>query len=302
MGNPNNGIVVIDKPPGISSAGVVAAVKRRTGAKKVGHAGTLDPFATGILVCLINQATRLARFLVAGEKAYTADLLLGVETDTEDVTGRVVSEKPTTGITASDIRREARRWVGPVSQRPPVYSALKHKGRPLYELARNGNAVQKPPRTVTISALDIIDIDLPRVTFRVGCSPGTYIRTLGADMGRALGCGGHLTALRRTASSGYTLSDAVTLTAFESAAERGDADRHIRPMASVMSDTPIMEADEALASDIRHGKPISKRVWTASTEIPEGPIRVLTKDHRLVAIVMNAAGASHFQYGCVLAG
>ena len=297
-----NGIIVIDKPPKISSAGVVAVVKRALRAKKVGHAGTLDPFATGILVCLLNRATRLAQFLVAGKKTYEAELYLGVETDTEDLTGRVVKQTSVDGITERTIYREAGRWVGEMAQQPPVYSALKHEGRPLYELARKGLAVKKPPRTVTISALDILDIRLPKVTFRVTCSQGTYIRTLGADIGRALGCGGHLTALRRTVSSGFSLKDAVALPALEATGDDGIASRHIRPMASAMADTPFLEADEELVAQIRHGKPILKTDHGRTAAGDGGPIRVLTKDHRLVAVLLDTAGTDHFQYGCVLTG
>ncbi len=297
-----HGIIVIDKPPKISSAGVVAVVKRSLGAKKVGHAGTLDPFATGVLVCLLNRATRLAQFLVAGNKTYMAELCLGVETDTEDLTGRVVKQTPVDGITERDIHREARRWVGEMAQHPPVYSALKHEGRPLYELARKGLAVKKPPRNVTVSALDILDIRLPKVTFRVTCSQGTYIRTLGADIGRALGCGGHLTALQRTASSGFSLEDAVGLSALKATDDEGRVSRHIRPMASAMADTPFLEADEELVARIRHGKPILKTVHGHTATCDGSPVRVLTEDRQLVAVLLDTAGTDHFQYGCVLTG
>jgi tRNA pseudouridine55 synthase len=302
MQKDRNGIIVIDKPPGITSAGVVSVVKRALGIKKVGHAGTLDPFATGILVCLLGRATRLARFLVAGPKTYEASLLLGVETDTEDLTGRVIRQLPVDGITAAAIRAVAGNWMGEVSQQPPAYSALKHQGRPLYELARAGRPVQKPPRTVTISALDVLEVHLPRVTFRVTCSPGTYIRTLGADIGRQLGCGGHLTALRRTASSGFSLRDAVALPALEAAARGGDGARHILPMASALADAPTLQADAQLAADIRHGKPISKSVAGAMATHSGGPIRVLTADRQLAAVLLDSAGSSEFEYGCVLIG
>lgn len=302
MAYDTNGMIVIDKPPGITSAGVVAVVKRALGVKKVGHAGTLDPFATGILVCLINKATRLARFLVDGNKTYEAELLLGVETDTEDLTGRVLCRQPVGNLTADAVHREAARWVGSISQQPPVYSALKHRGRPLYEMARAGRPVQKPPRDVTISALAVTAVDLPRIRFQVTCSPGTYIRTLGADIGRALGCGGHLTALRRTASSGFTIDDAVPLAAFRQAADQGDGGRCVLPMATAMQNTPSVVADTAMYEAIRHGRPIAKAAAGSATVGGGGPVRVLTSDDRLVAILMDAGDAAHFAYGCVLIG
>ncbi|MFH1981261.1 MAG: tRNA pseudouridine(55) synthase TruB [Pseudomonadota bacterium] len=302
MQNVENGIIVIDKPPGITSAGVVAVVKRALGLKKVGHAGTLDPFATGILVCLLSRATRLARFLVAGVKTYEAELLLGVETDTEDLTGRVISQRPVDRVTEAAIRAAAELWLGEIEQQPPVYSALKHEGRPLYELAREGRPVQKPPRKVTISALTVLDVQLPRVRFRATCSPGTYIRTLGADIGRELGCGGHLTALRRTVSSGFSLSDAVTLSVFETAVREGARDRYILPMSAAMPDAPVFQADAQLAKDIRHGKPIPKSAAGPMATDGGGPIRVMTADRQLAAILLDTAGATDFEYGCVLLG
>ena len=297
-----DGIIVIDKPPGVTSAGVVAIVKRALGAKKAGHAGTLDPFATGILVCLLNRATRLARFLVEGLKTYEAELLLGVETDTEDFTGRIIARGAVEGISEAAIRAEASRWIGAISQTPPVYSALKHQGRPLYKLAREGRPIQKPPRPVTISALNVLGVQGPRVQFRVTCSPGTYIRTLGADIGRALGCGGHLTALRRTASSGFCMSDAVALPAIEEAIGKDVQERYILPMAAAMTDTPALQAGEQLAKDIRNGKPIPKSAAESIASGDGAAIRVLTQDDQLLAILLDTAGADHFGYGCVLIG
>jgi tRNA pseudouridine55 synthase len=222
-----SGVLVLDKPEGISSAKVVAIVKKALGAGKAGHAGTLDPLATGVLVCCVNDATRLARFLMQGQKAYEAVLRLGQQTDSLDATGHVLETAPDAAvaqITATQIDAVARRFVGRIEQQPPVYSALKHKGTPLYRLARKGHPVQKPPRAVHIDDVQILSVDLPRVRFAVTCSPGTYIRTLAADMGAALGCGGHLEALRRTASSGFTLADALPLSAIAPRGREGVGD------------------------------------------------------------------------------
>ena len=208
-----HGVIIIDKPPGITSAKVVSQVKRAIGAPKVGHAGTLDPFATGVLVCLLNRATRLAGFFLSAEKIYEATLCLGVETDTLDFTGtktasHVVDAKD---ISEARIKEVFKKFEGEFDQLVPAFSAVKHKGTRLYKLARKGAAVPEKKRGVTISSLVVEKIDLPRIHFRVACSGGTYIRTLGADIGRQLGCGGHLEALRRTVSSGFDLGEAVTL-------------------------------------------------------------------------------------------
>ncbi len=200
-----HGIFVIDKPENISSAAVVARLKKILGVRKAGHAGTLDPFATGVLVCCVNQATKLARFFLHSNKKYTAVLKLGVETDTQDLTGTVISRCEDINFDEKKIKSVFEKFKGAIEQVPPVYSALKHEGVPLYKLARQGKPVQKPPRPVFISCLNIIEINLPEISFEVSCSGGTYIRTLCADIGAELGCGGHLKELRRTESSGFPL-------------------------------------------------------------------------------------------------
>ncbi len=182
-----DGILVIDKPANLSSARVVAAVKKALKAGKAGHAGTLDPFAEGVLICCINQATRLAGFLLHGTKKYIAELKLGQETDTQDLTGTVVATANTVDYSPQTIQSVFESFKGSIEQLPPVYSALKHKGVPLYKLARRGQPVQKPPRQVQIYDICVDDVDLPYVRFEVSCSAGTYIRTLGADIGQKAG-------------------------------------------------------------------------------------------------------------------
>ena len=212
-----NGIIVIDKPKGLTSARVVSIVKKALNAKKVGHAGTLDPFAEGVLICCVNQATKLADFLLKGAKSYVAELKLGEETDTQDLTGTVVSSTAPGNYTTDSIDRVFKEFEGSIEQRPPVYSALKHKGTPLYKLARKGQPVQKPSRQVEIYRISILEIALPLIRFEVSCSAGTYIRSLAADVGTKLGCGAHLNALKRTASSGFTLDQAVALSELQGA-------------------------------------------------------------------------------------
>jgi tRNA pseudouridine55 synthase len=190
-----NGIVVVDKPEGISSAGVVARIKGIFGVNKVGHTGTLDPFATGVLICCLNQATRLPGFSSKATKCTKRTLVLGTVTDTQDATGTVTGRHALDGISAQQVEETAARFVGDITQVPPVYSALKHQGTPLYKLARRGVPVEKPARPVRISRLEILEMNLPTVRLSVSCSSGTYIRTLCADIGQKLGCGGHLKTL-----------------------------------------------------------------------------------------------------------
>jgi tRNA pseudouridine55 synthase len=294
MHKESSGIVVVDKPPGMTSARVVAAVKRVSGAAKVGHAGTLDPFATGVLICLINHATRLARYLVDGWKTYEAEMRLGVETDTQDLTGREIATGPITEITDDAIHEAAGQFVGAIEQTPPVYSALKHRGRPLYDLARKGTPVQKPPRRILIDRLEVLHIRHPLVGFRVTCSAGTYVRTLAADIGSRLGCGAHLTALRRTASGGFTLDGARTLD------EIKQEKWAMVSMTDALSGLPTLVADEALVADIRHGRPIAKTSAIADSAAPGHVIRVVDRNRRLLAVLEDREGNPVFDYGCVL--
>jgi tRNA pseudouridine55 synthase len=206
-------VLIIDKPAGLSSAQVVGRVKKLLHVKKVGHAGTLDPFATGVLVCLVNQATRLAQFFLSSEKQYEAELRLGIDTDTQDRTGQVIRRRPIPEGVEAALQRVCDRFVGDIAQIPPAFSALKHQGVALYKLARSGKPVRKPARNIRIEQLQIRSISLPTVRFSVTCSAGTYIRTLCADIGEMLGCGGHLSELRRTVSSGFNIDEAISLEA-----------------------------------------------------------------------------------------
>jgi len=251
------GVVVVDKPAGISSAGVVAAVKRIFGARKAGHAGTLDPFATGVLVCCLNQATRLSRFFLHGDKAYAAQLHLGIETDTQDATGKVIGVAEDPKLSQAEIQAAFERFKGRIWQTPPTYSALKHRGTPLYKLARSGAPVQKEARQVVISHLDVRAIHLPEVWFDVVCSGGTYVRTLCADIGRTLGCGGHLKALRRVESSGFKITEAVSLETLEALAGTDRLDTAVIAMADALRNTPAFRADVCLAEKIRFGRKLS---------------------------------------------
>jgi tRNA pseudouridine55 synthase len=205
------GVLVIDKPAGITSFGVVRAVKKVLKAKKVGHAGTLDPFATGVLPILVNGATRAASSLLESDKEYVATMRLGTETDTQDLTGNVVYEAPEVSFTREEICKTFERFIGKIEQIPPLHSAVKYGGIPLYKWVRRGKEVPRKPRTIEVYSIKIGGIDLPYVDFEVVCSKGTYIRTLCLDVGRLLGCGAHLTRLRRVRCGKLTVDHAISL-------------------------------------------------------------------------------------------
>lgn len=207
------GVLVIDKPAGITSFAVVDQVRRVRHARKAGHAGTLDPAATGVLLVCLGDATKITRFLMEGEKVYRACAQFGVETDTLDGDGRVVASCDATRITTGDVEQALTQFVGHILQTPPMYSALKVQGRRLYELARQGLEVERKARAVEVreAALENFDDATIRATIRVTCSKGTYIRTLVADLGQALGVGAHVASLRRLRVGGFSEADAVTL-------------------------------------------------------------------------------------------
>lgn len=204
-----NGVLVVDKPPGMTSHDVVARVKQRLEAAKVGHLGTLDPAATGVLPLVINRATKFARWLEMGSKEYAAEMTLGVETDSYDSEGKVISEAPTHGITARDIKRVFSGLKGRILQVPPMFSAVKISGRPLYKLARKGRTVERPAREVEIFSLEITGFTLPVVSFTVSCARGTYVRSICHDAGQALGCGAYMSKLRRLKSGAFQLGEAI---------------------------------------------------------------------------------------------
>jgi tRNA pseudouridine55 synthase len=309
-GNKLNGIIVVDKPGNISSARAVSSVKNSIKAKKVGHAGTLDPFAEGVLVCCVNQATRLARFLLQGKKKYVAELRLGEETDTQDLTGTVVSSVKPVDISCETIKTAFKTFEGLIEQSPPVYSALKHQGVPLYKLARRGNPIQKPPRRVKIEKITILDIDLPFIRFEVSCSAGTYIRTLAADIGSALGCGAHLTALKRIESSGFRLDQAISLSCLQDLAKDAELSKQMINMADALPNIPTYKADARLIRKIRHGKMIAtddlighnRDEYSGSSDSCRSYLKIVDLEGDLIAILNQHKNRPQLDYCCVFAG
>jgi tRNA pseudouridine55 synthase len=295
-----NGIIVLHKPPDMTSAQVVTQVRRILRVKKVGHTGTLDPFATGVLVCCINKATRLSRFLMYGKKRYEGIMRLGIRTDTQDLTGRVISTEPDLRITEQDVRRAFLSFLGVKYQNPPAYSALKHHGVPLHRLARHGTFIQKPPRRVSIYELEVLDASLPHVRFEVCCSEGTYIRTLCTDVGDALGCGAHLTGLCRTESGGFTLDEAVSLSALEKLGSTGKISNHIIPMSVALRGMPMISANDELVQKIQHGHPVNWEEVAAAHLGRTCPwIKVTNTQGQLVAVMSSSKKNGVYPYACV---
>lgn len=295
-----SGVIVVDKPPGITSAKVVARVKKLLKARKAGHTGTLDPFATGVLVCCINRATKLSRFFLHGKKKYEAILHLGIETDTQDSTGTVTDTCKTVEFSKETIQSAFSRFEGTIKQLPPVYSALKHKGIPLYKLARSKKPVQKPARPVSIITLKILEIHLPTIRFEVFCSAGTYIRTLCADIGASLGCGGHLKELRRIESSGFTIADAVTLEELEDLTLSKKSSDRIISMSNALNGIPEHIADKVLVKKIMHGHIITKNdIMFETINAFEGFIKIVDTDKKLVAVLQYTKDKNRYDYCCV---
>ena len=244
------GLVVVDKPPGLTSHDVVARVRRLAGTRKVGHAGTLDPMATGVLVLGVDRATRLLGHLMLTEKVYDATIRLGVATTTDDAEGEVVSTHATDDVDADVVRTELARFVGDIEQVPTAVSAIKVDGKRAYARVRDGEQVELKARPVTIHELVVHDVSLPDVTVSVRCSSGTYIRAIARDLGAALGVGGHLTALRRTAVGAFDLSVARTLEALAD-------DFTVLPIADAARATfATVDLDDTQAADVRVGRPL----------------------------------------------
>ncbi|MBW1612881.1 MAG: tRNA pseudouridine(55) synthase TruB [Deltaproteobacteria bacterium] len=248
-----NGIILVDKESGPSSSRIVEKIKDLMKAKKVGHAGTLDPFATGVLIVLLNQGTKLSPFLMSRDKAYRASLKLGIETDTQDLTGRIIDKKDIGSLTYEMIKRSTSQFIGTIKQVPPSYSAVHYNGKRAYELARNGIAIDLQPKDVRIDYITILSVDLPYVWFEVGCSSGTYIRTLAADLGKSLGIGAHLTSLRRIKSGPLHVDDALTLEQIAHHLSSNTIEEVIISLRNALKGMIEVEISDELAKKIRNG-------------------------------------------------
>ncbi len=252
-----HGVLIIDKPRGLVSMRAVERVRRVLRTKRAGHAGTLDPAATGVLPVCLGQATKLASLLLDGDKEYLATVRLGLETDTYDLEGRTLRRAEVPSLTPGEIEAALGTFRGTIRQRPPVFSAIRHQGERLYKKARRGEVVQVPEREVAIYELELISSEPPDLELRVVCGKGTYIRSLAADLGRALGCGGALAALRRTRVGSLALDRAVTLEELAELAKKGELDRVLIPPARAVAHLPAARLSPAAVDRVRQGRLVS---------------------------------------------
>jgi tRNA pseudouridine55 synthase len=243
-----DGALLLDKPVGVTSNKALQAVKRFLRAAKAGHAGTLDPLASGLLILLFGEATKLAGYLLADDKEYLATLKLGEKTSTGDAEGEVIERKESR-VAEADLAPVLSRFLGEIEQVPPMHSALKRGGVPLYALARKGETVERQPRRIRIPALEKVRLDPPYLMLRIRCSKGTYVRTLAEDIGEALGTCAHLAQLRRTGSGRWRVEQAVSLDALSSQAER-----HLLSLNALLADLPRAELDRAQEARFRNGQ------------------------------------------------
>lgn len=270
-----NGIIIIDKPAGWTSMDVCAKLRGILGERRIGHAGTLDPMATGVLPVFVGSATRAVEFAEKGDKEYLAGLRLGLVTNTQDITGEILEERPVS-VTRPELTALLERFTGDILQIPPMYSAIKRNGKKLYELARKGVEVERAPRPVTIHELELLGWPDAGEDFslRVRCSKGTYIRTLCHDIGQALGCGGCMSSLRRTMAAGFTLDQAVTL---EQVQERGEA--ALMPADSLFARYPAYTLPlPRLERLCRNGNPVPVR------DLGDGTYRVYGENGQFLCV------------------
>jgi len=279
--NAVSGVLVIDKPVGMTSHDVVKVVRRGTGIKRAGHTGTLDPRASGVLVVLVGPAVRLSEYVSASDKRYQAIIRLGERTDTFDGEGEVIQRSPVE-ITEEQIIEALTKFEGTVEQVPPAYSAKKINGKKAYELARKGEEFELEPKEIDVYHLELLEWDTPEAIVDVYCSSGTYVRALANDLGDVLGCGGHLVGLRRTKSGEFALRDAIQLRKLKEAFEYGDWYKYLIPAAEALGDWPSRELSFEEVDLVRHGHriPVEKE-----PEKPEQWVRAISQQGELVALL-----------------
>ncbi len=276
----------MDKPAGWTSQDVAAKLRGVFHEKRVGHGGTLDPMATGVLPIFVGRATRAAQFLESADKEYIAQLRLGVVTDTQDACGNILSQQ-TVGVTREALEAALVRFTGEIEQIPPMYSAVKIGGKKLYELARRGKEVERPARTITVHALEILDGADDLWTLRVHCSKGTYVRTLCHDIGQMLGCGGCMQTLRRTRAGAFDLSQAITMEQLLAFAREHDPQELLMPVDALFAAHPAYIVTLGQAARIRNGADVTDRSFAS------GLCRVYTQTGEFLALARCEGGVLH---------
>jgi tRNA pseudouridine55 synthase len=277
----SEGILNINKPRGPTSHDLVDQVRALTGIRRVGHAGTLDPLATGVLLICVGRATRVAEYLAAGMKRYRARLLLGIATDTYDAEGKITAETEV-AVERAELEAALDGFRGTIQQLPPMYSAIKHQGKPLHRLARRGETVERQPREVEIYELALTDWDPPECTIELACSAGTYVRALAHDLGQSLGCGASLAALTRLASGSFSLEDSVSVEELSSAAAGGRWTDLLLPLDAALSHLPALTLADDEARRVRSGQPVP---GPDAVNNPQGLARAYGADGAFLAIV-----------------
>ncbi len=287
-----DGVLVLDKPEGKSSTEMVEYVKRKLRVRKAGHGGTLDPFATGVLPICLGRGTKIAQFILEGDKEYEGQFELGIETETYDLTGEVIARHPVPELGLSDIQRVFDRFVGVIEQRPPAYSAAKFHGRPLYKYAREGLKVEKPPKKIEILEFEALDYNPPLVRFRIYCSKGAYIRSLIHEVGQVIGCGATLIRLKRLRKGPFTIDQALSTDEFEKLYQERRLEEKIISMSKALEFIPALTISPEMARQVRHGRPLALTVLTNMIrfqKVPRKPrvpwLRLVTIEGSLVAVL-----------------
>lgn len=276
-----DGVLIVRKEKGFTSHDVVAKLRGILHMKKIGHTGTLDPEAEGVLPVVLGKATRLVDMLTEKEKTYEALLHLGIETDTQDMTGSILKELPVT-VTEEDVKKTVESFLGEQQQIPPMYSALKVDGKKLYELAREGKTVERKPRTVYFREIRILEMQLPLVRISVTCSKGTYIRTLCHDIGQRLGCGGCMEELLRTRSGQFCLDDSLTLGEIQMLMDQGQIEEHLIRIQDILGEYPALTGRKMADRLLKNGNPVTEALTDHSYR--DGWVRMHTSDGVFIGI------------------
>jgi len=285
-----SGVLVIDKPVGMTSHDVVQQVRLGTRIRRAGHTGTLDPRASGVLVVLVGPAVRLSEYVSTSDKRYQAVLRFGVTTSTYDTEGEITSRAPV-DISYEELEEALSTFVGEFEQTPPIYSAIKVDGRKAYDIARDGETVELEPRQITVHSLELLDWDPPEAVIDVHCSSGTYIRSLAFDLGRKLGCGATLVGLRRTRNGRFGLRDAISLNKLQEAFRNGDWYKYLIPAAEALGDWYTVELTYEQVDAVRHGHRV------AAPEVVEAGLwgRAISEEGELVALIEYDAETNEWQ-------
>jgi tRNA pseudouridine55 synthase len=280
-----NGLLILDKPGGMTSHDVVARVRRATGEQSVGHLGTLDPMATGVLPLLLGKYTRLAQFFTTSEKAYTGTIRFGFATDTYDAEGQVAGEKVPVAPTLEAIRAEAAKYSGEIEQMPPPYSAKKIEGKPAYKLARAGKNPELKPVKITVDAFAIEGVEGDTARFAMRISAGGYVRAIAHAMGQGMGCGAHLASLRRTAAGVFTLQQALALDVVDSLGAAGELEERMPHPRTILPEMPAVTADEQTVGRIRNGMQVNLPEYSGAAQV-----KIFEGQRELVAVGRRVAG------------